>query len=416
MDHGSHRTTGHLLKKGGSRTKFGRRNWKKRWFVLDLERGCLSYFKDASCARFKGSVRLGEQSSLEIPDSVSLRGRHRPTGDELLHYFELRGVLDDGGAPRSKPFKLRALGGDELFEWLQSLKASLALVRGLPSAPARPPRTPRTPAAPPPRPQAEPATSSEEEEGYSSPDDDDYPEVRASMMRVSLTPPHPAPRPDVDEAARLRHSLTSQEAAHAARGLRALWDRVDSREDGTAPSPRGSSIHDGAAPAAWAPARGPPPPPMPRVASLPDDEAPADEEPAAAPQKPARPPGWRPPPPKRGEARKQEVFDGLVELSASTDMAALEAAVDAALACGISFEAEEMVAARTRLQFLSATDDARSLLIKALDKDPDTKELGEAISFAVSAGLDPDEPAMQRAQAMLCEQLQAGDPAISTWC
>ena len=97
-------------------------------------------------------------------------------------------------------------------------------------------------------------------------------------------------------------------------------------------------------------------------------------------------------------------------------MAALEAAVDAALACGISFEAEEMVAARTRLQFLSATDDARSLLIKALDKDPDTKELGEAISFAVSAGLDPDEPAMQRAQAMLCEQLQAGDPAISTWC
>ena len=43
------------MKKGGSRTGV-RRNWKKRWFVLDMEAGTLQYFKDASCGRWKGTA------------------------------------------------------------------------------------------------------------------------------------------------------------------------------------------------------------------------------------------------------------------------------------------------------------------------------------------------------------------------
>ncbi|KAH8053456.1 hypothetical protein JL720_14662 [Aureococcus anophagefferens] len=387
MDHGSHRTTGHLLKKGGSRTKFGRRNWKKRWFVLDLERGACP-FKDASCA---------------LQGEPCPAGRHRPTGDELLNYFELRGVLDDAGAPRSKPFKLRALGGDELFEWLQSLKASLALVRG-----ARRPRAAAADAA-----DASGAAAAtrqardelEEEEGYSSPDDDDYPSARVHDARVADAP-HPAPRPDVDEAARLRHSLTSQEAAHAAAAC-ALWDRVESSEDGTAPSPRGSSIHDGAAPAAWAPARAAAAAHAPR-ASLPEDEAPADEEPPA-PQSPRGRRGGRR---RRSAARRGNRRSSTASWSCRVDgHGALEAAVDAALACGISFEAEEMVAARTRLQFLSATDDARSLLIKALDKDPDTKSSARPSPSRCPRGSTRTSPRCTRARPPASGQ--AGDPAIS---
>ena len=104
----------------------------------------------------------------------------------------------------------------------------------------------------------------------------------------------------------------------------------------------------------------------------------------------------------------------------------------------VGFDSDEMVRARTRLQFLAATDDARSLLLKALEAEPTTKELGDAIAFAVSSrrpassarrersdqpsaslrrsGLDPDEPAMQQAQAALCGLIQNGDPSISTWC
>ena len=243
--------------------------------------------------------------------------------------------------------------------------------------------------------------------------------------------------------ATLNHPFPAQ-----ARGI------CDARRRDDAAAPPDSTADDDPPPPAPR-LKGPPPPPMPTTpvprAAADADDADADDA-DAADAAPKRPPGWKPPPPKRGEARKQEVVDALVALSASTDMAQLEAAVDAALQCGVGFRAgkgcdvgqlqrllsrsfsrvsadfwtsdhlserprsvnlfswnararnanveatlnhpcpaqvgfdsDEMVRARTRLQFLAATDDARSLLLKALEAEPTTKELGDAIAFAVSS-------------------------------
>ena len=45
---------GYLRKKGHGASRFGKKNWKRRYFVLDSR--CLSYYKDASLRRLKGRI------------------------------------------------------------------------------------------------------------------------------------------------------------------------------------------------------------------------------------------------------------------------------------------------------------------------------------------------------------------------
>lgn len=132
------RTTGSMLKKGGGKSRLGenlvqsklhRRNWQQRWFVLDVEAGELRYYKDATLARYKGCVRLTAESSIKIPDTVHLRGRHRPTKDRSLNYFEIHDTMDEKGRARRRPFSLRAPSGEELVEWLRSLHSCLLMLR-----------------------------------------------------------------------------------------------------------------------------------------------------------------------------------------------------------------------------------------------------------------------------------------------
>uniref|UniRef100_A0A7S3JWS8 PH domain-containing protein n=1 Tax=Aureoumbra lagunensis TaxID=44058 RepID=A0A7S3JWS8_9STRA len=138
MDIPLHTTSGYLLKKGGGRSRAGegklrsklhRRNWSKRWFVLDVESGELQYYKDASMQQYKGTIRILTTSSIQVPDAVCLRGRHRPSRQEALCYFELHQVTDDEGRMRSRPLAVRAPSGEELIEWLRALQKSLDLQR-----------------------------------------------------------------------------------------------------------------------------------------------------------------------------------------------------------------------------------------------------------------------------------------------
>ena len=82
----------------------------------------------------------------------------------------------------------------------------------------------------------------------------------------------------------------------------------------------------------------------------------------------------------------------------------MEAAVDAALACRVSFDEEIVVAARTRLAFLAETDRARSVLEKSMANDADdAAALGDSAARAVANGLDPEEPLLRRARSRLEE-------------
>ena len=82
-----------LLKKGGSVVGL-RRNWKRRWFLLENDTCELHYYADPSLNDQKGTVRLSAKSSVRVPETVSMRGRHRPKPGEATHYFELWDVTD----------------------------------------------------------------------------------------------------------------------------------------------------------------------------------------------------------------------------------------------------------------------------------------------------------------------------------
>mmetsp|Transcript_17099 Transcript_17099/g.58538 ORF Transcript_17099/g.58538 Transcript_17099/m.58538 type:complete len:388 (+) Transcript_17099:79-1242(+) len=132
---GKLRIFGDLLKKGGSRG--GRRNWQKRYFVLDLHNGVLRYYSDAKLKTEAGAVELGAKSRLVIPDEVQLRGSHAPVSeDEDPFYFELHDVCDDRGRRRPSPFALRAPGGEEFDEWVVSINFAVRQLKKRQSEPA----------------------------------------------------------------------------------------------------------------------------------------------------------------------------------------------------------------------------------------------------------------------------------------
>ena len=117
-----------LLKKGGSVLGL-RRNWKRRWFLLEEDAGELHYYADPSLAKQKGTVRLSANSSVRVPEEVAMRGRHRPSAGEATHYFELWDVRDARGRAR-KTFKVRAESSRDFAEWLGALDACLRRLRG----------------------------------------------------------------------------------------------------------------------------------------------------------------------------------------------------------------------------------------------------------------------------------------------
>ena len=138
-----------LLKKGGSVVGL-RRNWKRRWFLLENDTCELHYYADPSLNDQKGTVRLSAKSSVRVPETVSMRGRHRPKPGEATHYFELWDVQDAHGRSR-KTFKVRAESPRDFANWLEALDACLRRLRGDAEAMSRSsneawaaPHTPRT--------------------------------------------------------------------------------------------------------------------------------------------------------------------------------------------------------------------------------------------------------------------------------
>lgn len=115
------RVTGAMLKKGGSRG--GRRNWSKRWFVLEPTMGRLRYYEDASLLKEAGVVCLLAASEVWNDETPTFKGRHAPPYEgEDAFYMELRGSTDGRGRPRPHPFSLRAFRQSEYDEWLRSLR------------------------------------------------------------------------------------------------------------------------------------------------------------------------------------------------------------------------------------------------------------------------------------------------------
>lgn len=117
------RVTGAMLKKGGSRG--GRRNWSKRWFVLEPSSGRLRYFEDPSLLKESGIVCLLGSTEVRT-ERPSLKGRHAPQydGEDAL-YMELSGAVDGAGRPRPCNFAMRAFTQDEYDEWLRSIRFSI---------------------------------------------------------------------------------------------------------------------------------------------------------------------------------------------------------------------------------------------------------------------------------------------------
>ena len=74
-------------------------------------------------------MRLSAKSSVRVPETVSMRGRHRPKPGEATHYFELWDVQDAHGRSR-KTFKVRAESPRDFANWLEALDACLRRLRG----------------------------------------------------------------------------------------------------------------------------------------------------------------------------------------------------------------------------------------------------------------------------------------------
>jgi hypothetical protein len=69
-----------------------------------------------------------------------------------------------------------------------------------------------------------------------------------------------------------------------------------------------------------------------------------------------------------------------------------------------------LIAARTRVDFLVKTDDARAELEKALAAcSDDASALGDAAARAVAGGLDPEEPLVASCRLRLSQLLARDD-------
>ena len=101
--------SGWLLKKGGGTSKWGRRNWSRRYLAI-RQRVLYYYDSDAPGAVPKGSIALS-----------SAEARLAATPHKHAHYFEV--ACSQSGLV----LKLRASSEDERVAWMQALNASAAL-------------------------------------------------------------------------------------------------------------------------------------------------------------------------------------------------------------------------------------------------------------------------------------------------
>lgn len=124
------KTRGWLLKKGsGQGTVFSRRNWQKRYYVLDEEAAVLSYYADAKCKHKKGAWKLTEATAVISPDAKVFRGSGRR--DSLkkgvdMFYFEVHPILDAAtNYFKHRPLELRAADAADLRGWTLGLERAV---------------------------------------------------------------------------------------------------------------------------------------------------------------------------------------------------------------------------------------------------------------------------------------------------
>lgn len=126
---------GELLKRGSARSLFGRKSWKRRYFVLDDE-GCLQYYKSKEDfdrdpeSRLKGRRIAVRSVHAEQHDVAELGGM--PPGEHPARGLVLES--DDGGVT------LRVCGTDKdhaqvATTWIRALKSAGADAPGVPPQP-----------------------------------------------------------------------------------------------------------------------------------------------------------------------------------------------------------------------------------------------------------------------------------------
>lgn len=402
------KTSGLMLKKGGGRSRVGeslvqsqfhRRNWQRRWFVLNVEAYELVYYKDASLSRYKGCVRLTNKSSIQIPDTVQLRGRHRPTKHESLNYFEIHGALDDQGRPRRRPLALRAQTNDELLDWLGSLQRCLGRLR----RETRPRMSSRLSAH----------ESSSDESTDDDVDDVEVPENLAELDVDDVPAELPAERAGSWQIDELREALEEEKVRASL-----LEDQHDDTLEEVEEKAR-EMLLDDTLEEVEEQAR----------ETLLQDESLHDEEKVGR-RKPPPPPA-KPPPPatvlsprhlvaavdeefkrKATNSPRAEALETLARATEADDADAIAVSVDYALEVGVSFDHPTVVAARDKLANLELPPEVRQARIFDLEStllaaQDDAAKLGAAISDAVAFGVPHDAPAIVQAQDRLCALIVA---------
>ncbi len=97
---------GFLAKKGKGESIFGRRNWKKRWFLLDVDAGYLQYFSTENESEEKGTLFLSDVIPLSIQPNSKRYG------------FVLQ-------TKSGRRLDLQANSQDDMFQWMDAIRKAV---------------------------------------------------------------------------------------------------------------------------------------------------------------------------------------------------------------------------------------------------------------------------------------------------
>ena len=125
-----YRTQGWMAKKG-----VARRNWTRRWFILDITSGELRYYqrKDAPGAKpalsLKGVILLEDATLAVAPKPSSGSGSGSSSRYEhMIHLAAPKhhhGVAKLAAGHAARTFCLRAESGEEMVQWMESLDVGI---------------------------------------------------------------------------------------------------------------------------------------------------------------------------------------------------------------------------------------------------------------------------------------------------